>query len=104
MLTFSSYYVINLFTMPIQRAAFKSVRKDKKRRLRNLNIRSELKTIQKKFRTLLATKNLKEAVTVSNLLVSKIGKAASKGIIHKNKASRLISRLKKSLNKLEKGQ
>lgn len=90
--------------MPIQRAAFKSVRKDKKRRQRNLRITSELKTIEKRFASHLNAKKPKEAKEILALLVSKIGKAASKGILHKNTACRKLSRLKISLNKLEKGQ
>jgi small subunit ribosomal protein S20 len=90
--------------MPIQRAAFKSVRKDKKKHQRNLRIISELKTIEKRFRSSLNAKNLKEAKEIFALLISKIGKAASKGILHKNTASRKVSRLNLSLNKLEKAQ
>lgn len=89
--------------MPIQRAAFKSVRKDKKRHLRNLRIISELKNLEKKAAAFFNSKNLKEAGQVLKALSSKIDKAASKGIIHKNKASRKISRLMKRLKKLEQG-
>ena len=90
--------------MPIQRAAFKSVRKDKKRHLRNLRILSELKTDAKKLSSSLSAKKPKEAQEALQLLISKIAKAASKGVIHKNKASRTISRLTKRLKKLEQGQ
>jgi small subunit ribosomal protein S20 len=90
--------------MPIQRAAFKSVRKDKKRRQRNLRITSELKTLEKRFSSYLNAKKASEAKEILALLVSKIGKAAGKGILHRNTASRQISRLKIRLNKLEKGQ
>lgn len=90
--------------MPIQRAAFKSVRKDKKRHLRNLRITSELKSLMKKFYSLAAAKKLNEAKGLLQTLISHIAKAASKGIIHKNTASRKISRLTKHLKKLEVGQ
>lgn len=90
--------------MPIQRAAFKSVRKDKKRHQRNLRITSELRTIEKRFASYLNAKKPKEAKETLALLVSKIGKAAGKGILHRNTASRKLSRLKISLNKLEKAQ
>lgn len=90
--------------MPIQRAAFKSVRKDKKRHLRNLRITSELKTLEKRLRSFINAKNQKGAKELLQPLISKIDRAVSKGIIHKNKASRKISRLMKNLNKLEKGQ
>jgi small subunit ribosomal protein S20 len=41
----------------------------------------------------LAAQRLNEAISV-------IGKTASKGVIHKNKASRMISRLTKKVNAL----
>lgn len=90
--------------MPIQRAAFKSVRKDKKRRQRNLRITSELKTLEKRFTSYLNAKKTNEAKETLALLVSKIGKAAGKGILHRNTSSRKISRLTIRLNKLQKGQ
>ncbi len=90
--------------MPIQRAAFKSVRKDKKRHLRNLRITSEIKTVAKGFHSFIAAKKPKEAREALQVLISKIAKAASKGIIHKNTASRTISRLTKLLKKSEQGQ
>ena len=89
--------------MPIQRAAFKSVRKDKKRRVRNLRVTSELKTITKRFNSLITVKKVSEAKEALKSLIASIDKAASKGIIHKNTASRKISRLTKTLNKLERG-
>ncbi|MCM8781605.1 MAG: 30S ribosomal protein S20 [Candidatus Omnitrophica bacterium] len=90
--------------MPIQRTAFKSVRKDKKRRIRNLRITSELKTIKKKFESFINAKKVSEAKEILKVLVSRIDKAASKGIIHRNTASCKIARLTKQLNKLERGK
>ncbi len=87
--------------MPIKRAAFKSIRKDKKRHLRNVRITSELKTINKRFESFFNAKKINEAKEALQFLISRMGKAASKGIVHKNTASRKISRLTKRLNKLE---
>ncbi len=86
--------------MPIKKAAFKSMRQDKKRRLRNLRIISDLKTKARKFETLIAEKNKEEAKSTLNELISKIDKAKSKGTIHKNIASRKKSRLTKKLTQL----
>ncbi len=88
--------------MPIQRASFKSVRKDKKRHLRNLRITSELKTLNKKFASCITAKKAPEAKEALKPLIAHLSKAASKGIIHKNTASRKISRITKQLFKLEK--
>jgi small subunit ribosomal protein S20 len=88
--------------MPIKRASFKDLRKSKKRHLRNITIRSELHTITKKFDSLVADKKSVEAKDTLKLLLSKIDKAASKGIIHKNAASRRSSRLTKRVAAISK--
>jgi len=90
--------------MPIQKAAYKSLRKDKRRHQRNLRVSSELKTLIKKFEALVNANKPKEAKEALRLLVSRIDKAASKGIIHKNTASRKKSRLTKRLKKSESSQ
>lgn len=84
--------------MPIKRASFKDLRKSKKRHLRNISIRSELHSIEKKIEGLLAAKKNDEAKIFLKTVVSKLNKAASKGIIHKNAASRKISRLTKRIS------
>lgn len=89
--------------MPIKRASFKDLRKSKKRRLKNINIRTELHTLTKKFSALVSGKKAAEAKDALNVLLSKIGKAASKGIIHKNAASRKASRLMKRLSGANQG-
>ncbi|MCX5716442.1 MAG: 30S ribosomal protein S20 [Candidatus Omnitrophica bacterium] len=73
-------------TMPIKKASFKSVRKDKKRHLRNLRVSSELRTLDKKFEALIAANKLSDAKQLLPLLISHIG------------------RLTKRLAKLERGQ
>lgn len=88
--------------MPIKRSAYKELRKAKKRHLRNTSISTELKTILKKFESLLSAKKLDEAKASLNTVISKIDRASSKGIIHKNTASRKISRLMKKLSGLSK--
>jgi small subunit ribosomal protein S20 len=88
--------------MPIKRASFKDLRKSKKRHIRNVTIRTELHTLNKKFDALIAGKNTAEAKDTLKALLSKIDKAASKGIIHRNAASRKSSRLAKRLAALSK--
>lgn len=85
--------------MPIKKASIKSMRQDKKRRIRNLRIASELKTKITKFETLLGEKNKEQAKSALDQLVSKLDKAKNKGIIRKNTASRKKSRLTKRLTK-----
>lgn len=84
--------------MPIKKAALKQIRKSKKRRLRNLRITSELKTIIKKFSRLISSKDMEGAKELLPQVIGKIDRACSKGVISKNTASRKKSRLTKRLN------
>ena len=83
--------------MPIKRASFKDLRKSKKRHYKNISTKSGLHSLIKKFEGLVSSKKTDEAKTILKTLISQIDKAASKGIIHKNAASRKISRLTKRL-------
>ena len=71
-----------------------------KKTLRNKMIKSKVKTVIKKVEAAIAAGD-KEAAQ-ANLLVaiSEIDKAASKGVYHKNNASRKVSRLTAAVNKL----
>ena len=88
-----------VYKMPIKKSAFKELRKAKKRHLRNIKIISELKTLDKKFISLVAEKKIEQAEKVLNRLISKLDKAAVKKIIQKNKVSRKKSRLMRKLKK-----
>ncbi|MDP8230636.1 MAG: 30S ribosomal protein S20 [Candidatus Gorgyraea atricola] len=83
--------------MPILHAAYKSIKVTKRRTARNLSIKSLLKTETKKFIDLVSAKKLDEAKKQLNVLISTLDRASSKGIIHKNTASRKIARLSKKL-------
>ena len=71
-----------------------------KKTLRNKMIKSNVKTVIKKVEAAIAAGD-KEAAQ-ANLLVaiSEINKAASKGVYHKNNASRKVSRLTAAVNKM----
>ena len=88
--------------MPIKRSAYKELRKAKLRHFKNISTKTELKTLAKKFQKLVETKKADEAKKKISSLISKIDRAASKGIIKANTASRKISRLMKRLSKLSK--
>ena len=79
--------------MAVHASTIKRERQTKIRRTRNQAVLSRLKTLLKKTRTALAMKDPHNAQQALSLAVSALDKAASKGIIHKNKASRTISRL-----------
>lgn len=84
--------------MPIKQSAFKALRQNKKRHLRNIAVKTELKTVIKKFREAIQSGDKEKAKTLLRLATSKLDKAASHGIIHKNTASRKKSRILKKLN------
>ena len=83
--------------MPILHAGYKSMKVSEKRTARNQSIKSRLKTETKKFIELLTSKKMDEAKKQLNTLISKLDKASSKGVIHKNTASRKKSRLMKKI-------
>ncbi len=77
------------------RSAEKRNRQAQKRRVRNSAVRSTVKTAVKDARDAITTKDpakMKDALTTA---VRAIGKASSKGVLHKRTASRRISRLMK---------
>lgn len=86
--------------MPQRKSGAKSLRSDKKRRLRNIKILGDLKKSLKKFQSLSAAKNIEEAKKYLKEIISKLDKAASKGIIKKKTADRKKSRLTIRVNKI----
>ena len=86
--------------MAIKHAALKQLRKDRNRQQRNQMVRSELKTLTKRFVTLVSAQRLDDARALIQSLASKYDRAASKGIIHRNTAARYKSRFSKRLNKI----
>lgn len=88
--------------MPRKRTAYKELRKAKHRHFKNISTVSELKTLIKKFEKLVAEKKAAEAKGFIGLVSSKIDKAVTKGVLHKNNASRRKSRLMKKLSLLSK--
>lgn len=76
--------------MPNIKAATKWVRQSEKRTKRNLDVKTRLKTVYKK-----AAKGADEAQ--AREVEAQFDKAASKGIIHPNKAARKKSRLAKAV-------
>ena len=81
--------------MPQRKAALKNLRAQNKRRLRNIKIKRSLKASLKKFQALLKDNKRDELLSVLREAFSKLDKAASRGIIHKNTASRKKGRLQK---------
>lgn len=81
-------------------SAKKRVKVIKVKTLRNKMIKSALKTTIKKFELAVESKNVEEAKVAFNDCVKSLDMAASKGILHKNKAARSKSRLATKLSGL----
>jgi len=81
--------------LPQRKAGLKRLRADKKRRLRNIKIKTNLKKSLKKFQALLKDKKREELLASLKEAFAKLDKAAAQGIIHKNTASRRKGRLHK---------
>lgn len=86
--------------MATHRSALKRTRQNKVRRLRNLSHKTRARKVVKDLRTAVAQNNADQALERLNSAVSILQKTASKGVIHKNKASRTISRLTRQVNRL----
>ena len=81
----------------------KRERQNDKRRSRNRAYKSTARTLIKKAFLAMEEGNLEEAKTVTHEAVKALDKAAAKGAIHKNNASRRKGRLMTRLSALEKG-
>ena len=88
--------------MPIKKAAFKTLRQDKKRADRNKKIKSDIAALVRKARKAIEKKDKAKATEWLKQAIKKIDKAVQKGILKKNTAARNKSRLSKAVNALDK--
>lgn len=86
--------------MPNHKSAIKRVRQNKKRRDRNMAVRSEARTAVKKAREAIESGNKEDAMKLLKEATSILSSSASKGVIHRNNAARRISRLARQVNKM----
>ena len=85
--------------MAHHKSALKRIRSDEKKRDRN---RYQHKTTRNAVRKLRASTDAKEASTMLPLLSAMLYKLPKRNIIHKNNASRKVSRLTHQIAKLAK--
>ena len=81
------------------KSAKKRIRVIDKKTARNRRVRNHLKAILKAFEAALAEGDMETAKAQLSLAEKKLMQAAAKGTIHKNAASRKVSRLTKRFNK-----
>ncbi len=84
--------------MATHRSALKRHRQSLKRRLRNVSCKSSIKTAIKRVNEALSKGDKEEAELLLKRATSLLDRAVSKGVLHRNNASRRISRLVSRVN------
>jgi len=85
--------------MPQRRTAKKDLKQNKKKQQRNIKTKQDIKSAVKKFKKTLEGTDESLRKQALQEMYKVFDKAASKKVIHKNKASRKKSRLSKLLTK-----
>ncbi len=83
--------------MPITASAKKAARQSIKRRAQNIQKKDAFKNAIKDFKKSIAAKDISKAAETLKLIYQTLDKAAKVNAIHKNRASRLKSRLASKL-------
>jgi len=83
--------------MPNTKSAKKRLRQSLERRTRNRTAKSAVKTQLRKIRELAASGEVDKVKAEMPLTTKKLDQAASRGVLHRNTAARLKSRLSKRL-------
>jgi len=86
--------------MPITKSAKKALRQNKRRRVRNVRQSRSLKDEVKSLKKLVIAKDKKGANETLPKVYKALDKAVKTNLIKKNTASRMKSRLTKTVNKL----
>jgi small subunit ribosomal protein S20 len=87
--------------LAIHLSALKRAKQNEKRRLRNLHIKTTVKSSIKKVREAIEGKDVEGAQKALLKTIPLIQKAHSKGVFHKNTSTRKISRLTREVNTLK---
>jgi len=82
-------------------SAIKRARQNEKRRLRNLHVKTTVKSAIKRVRMAIEKKDAVGAKKALSETIPLIQKAQSKGVYHKNNSARKISRLTREVNALK---
>ncbi len=86
--------------MPNIKSAKKRMRSNAKKADVNTLVSSSMKTAIKKFEKEVKAENKEQASINLNIAMQRIDKAVSSGLVHKNKAARLKTRLMKLMNSI----
>ena len=86
--------------MANHKSALKRARQSEIRRLRNAGYKTRSKNIVKEVRGAISENDKEQAIEKLKKATTVIQKSASKGVFHKKKASRKISRLARQINQI----
>ena len=86
--------------MANHKSAIKRAKQSEQNRIRNRSRRTRMKHVIRSLEEALVSQNPEQAMSRLKEAVSVIDKTASKGVIHRNLASRKISRLTQRVNAL----
>ena len=86
--------------MPNMKNAKKAVKTSVKKNVENNNFKASMKTAIKNVERAIASKDKSAANEALTVAIKRIDKAASSGLVHKNKAAREKSRLTKMSNNM----
>ena len=86
--------------MPNSKSAKKRIRRVEKQTLVNRSRKNKYRTLVKEIRTLIQSKNKKEAQALLPKVNSQLMRVSKTGTISFSKASRLVSRITTQINKI----
>lgn len=92
--------ILEVYDLANIKSAKKRILVNETKALRNKAIKSKVKTVIKKVDAAVAAGDKELAKTALTTAISEIDKAATKGVYHKNSASRKVSRLSKAVNSI----
>jgi small subunit ribosomal protein S20 len=87
--------------MPNTKSAGKAMRQAITRRARNIKAKDKFKDAVKEVKKLIAAGKKSEAIEAVKKAMSTMDKAVKTNVIHKNKSSRLKSRIAKAIAKIK---
>ena len=80
-------------------SALKRHRQSEKRRVRNRSVKSKLKNLVRQVRESVGTNNAEGSAKSFAVAARALDKAVAKGVLHRNNASRRISRLARAVSR-----
>ncbi len=90
--------------MPITKSAKKALKQNRKKRVFNVKRISKMRSLIKESKILINDKKKEEALKILPQVYKAIDKAAKRGVIKKNTASRKKSRLVKAIESIDTGK